>query len=255
MRPVADIQDALAAATDRQHGRRLGKQLAPLRGLRGVPGTELTRILVESWTEGGCSLPDDVDDLQQLFLTAFDDGLVAIGLAATCLPDAPAEVEALAQHWLGLVDDIQTADALGWLLWGPALIALQRDFSAAAAAYSHASPAVRRAAVMTGMAALPVAVEGPTAAALRQRMGTRRISFVLKPQDAFLDAHLTQWMRDEDPHVRRSCARMLREWAAVSPDAAESCALAHKGGLPKFLRAALEKGLRKGRRPARHGAD
>lgn len=251
MRAVDTIQSALSAATDPAHGRRLGRQIAPLRGLRGVPGAAITRILVESWKDGQCTLPDDSAALQRLFSTAFEDGLVAIGLATATLPDDPAPVQELAERWLEMVDDIQTADAIGWMMLGPALLAQRIDLPEALAAHRSGPPAVRRAAAIAGMAALPVPLEGPSAAALRERVGQRRIAFANHALDRAVGPHLALWMRDEDPHVRRVCGRMLREWAAVSPDAAAETAEAHKGGLPRFLRENLEKGLRKARRRSR----
>jgi hypothetical protein len=253
MRAPDAISADLAAAADPLYARRVGRHLRPLRGLRGVPGAEITRVLVESWRESPTHPTGDGPALMQLFSTAFEDGLVAIGLTAAALPDHPQAVLERASAFLGFADDLQTADAVGWLLWGPALLATRAPFAQRLAEAWGRDPTTRRAAAIAGLCLLPIAVEGPACAALRERLGARLVAFVDQPLDDQLHAHLGLWMRDEDPHVRRATARTLREWAVLSPDRAEACANAHRGGLPRFLRDELDLGLKKGRRPARRG--
>lgn len=249
MRSVDETQAALAEASTVAHARRVARQIAPLRGIRGVGGADITRVLTETWAAGGVDLDNDADGLRMLFSTAFEDGLVAIGLTAAALPDNPAAALDLAESWMEMVDDIQTADALGWLVLGPALMAVQAPVAEALGSWREDLIPQRRAATIAAMAALPVPVEGPAAAALRARLGDRRVAFVSDAIDDILVPHLTLWLRDDEPHVRRATARLLREWASVSPESAQEVATAYRGGLPKFLRGALEKGLRKQRRP------
>ena len=99
------------------------KQVQPLKGVRGVPFAELSRLLARTWRQG-IDLAEDADAIHELFCTAHEDGLVALGLAAAAVEDEPEEALELAERWLDMVDDLETADALGWLLWGPALRAV-----------------------------------------------------------------------------------------------------------------------------------
>lgn len=252
MLPPDRISRALDKAASREQARGMKKHLQPLRGLRGVAGPAITAEINRAWASGvDLDNEDDVADLAHLFSTAFEDGLVAIGLAAAALPDAPVEALDLCERWLRMTDDLQTADALGWLLWGPALLSGAGDPVSTLTQAGHQGDAfVRRAAVLALMAALPVPIEGPAAAGLRKRANERRVAFVDAPQDNLLAQVLPGFLRDENPQVRKAVARVLREWAAVSPDRAEEAANI-SGGIHRTLRDALNKGLRKGRRPAR----
>ena len=108
------------AAKDTVATRRL-KQLQPLKGLRGVPLGDVAAIASEFYRREPLRLPDDHDALHQLFCTAHEDGLVAIAMASASALDEPEEALELALWWIDMVDDLETADALGWLLIGPCL--------------------------------------------------------------------------------------------------------------------------------------
>lgn len=243
------ISGRLQALADVKAGRARMREIRPLRGVRGVPAAALARLLAELWTASPVSLPKDAEALHTLFMSAFEDGLVAIGLVAAALPDSPSAALELALRWVAVVDDHESADALGWLVIGPALLArgvwlpegltpLLRDNHAAA----------RRAGVMALMAALPEPLVGPAAAGLRARLGLKQLLFVDAPRSAPIGAALALVIRDEDPHVRRAIGRVLRTWGQSDPDAAERFVAGIKGGVSRWMRDEAEQGVRRGRR-------
>jgi len=241
----------LQAASDGTYARRISRHISPLKGLRGVPTKEIVSILVASW-RSGIRLPRDSDALNQLFRTAYEDGLVAIGLTAAALPGAPGEALDLADAWMEVADDLETADAIGWLLLGPGLLATGEPFvEHINELLSEASAIRRRTAVIALMATLPTPIEGPAAAALRERVKKRKVAFVEDALDDLLRGVLPRAMKDTDAHVRKATARVMRTWAISSPDAVEALMAAQSGGINRFIREETEKGLRKGRRKQR----
>lgn len=246
------ISAQLQAASDEGHARKISRHISPLKGIRGVPAREVVGILVEAWRTQGVTLPQDSDALARLFRAAHEDGLVAIGLAAAALPDAPDEALDLAESWLEVADDHETADAIGWLLLGPGLLATGDPFvDHLNELLAEPSPIRRRTAVLALMAAVPVPIEGPSAAALRERLKLKKVAFVEAPLDELLRGVLPRAMKDNDPHVRKAIARVMRAWATVRPDAVEAIMAAQPGGVSRYIREEVEKGLRRGRRPAR----
>ncbi len=243
------ISAALEAKSDGQTARKRSKHVQPFRGLRGVALADVTTILVESWRKSKPVLPRDEEGLRDLFMTAFEDGLVGVGMLATLVGDAPADVLDLAEDLLAHTDDTETADALGWLVLGPALLASGEPLGEAVLGYRDAPPHRRRAAVMALLAALPVPVEGAAAAALRERYSTRRVVFVEEALGDEIEVALPAFFRDEAPQVRKAVGRVVREWGAVEPDRVEALIAAFPGGVSKQLRADAERGVRKGRRP------
>jgi len=275
------LSAALAAAADDAHARtRLG-QIRPLRGVRGVPNGALARIIDAAWKDGPTRLPYDAPVLRALFGQAWEDGIVAIALAAGALPDAPDVALDLGLAWLSLVDDAETADALGLALIGPGLLATGADLPAAALAVAAGQAPgagadgdlddddtddddddgsgrdapdprrggraiwARRAVLAAGLAGLPVPLEGPVAAALRARLGMAHVAFVAEPQDAFVAGVLRAFVRDESPPVRKALLRTWRAWASVDPDAATDLLDAIPGGVSKVVRADVEGAARK----------
>ena len=249
MLSAAALSARLAKLSSREQARGRKKHISPLRGIRGVAGTGITEVINEGWKSGvHLDEPKDVDALHSLFTTAFEDGLVAIGLAAAALPDDPESGLRLARRWLAITDDIQTADALGWLMWGPALLSGAGKGPASLLDARDRDEYERRAAVLALLSALPVPIEGPAASGLRARLAMRRVAFVEAPLDELLAEVLPAFVRDDNPQVRKAVGRVAREWAACSPDAAEA-AVRDPGGLHRVLRNDLERGLKKGRRP------
>ena len=252
MQNPATISAALQAAVDPSHARKRSKQIQPLRGLRGVPARDVVQILVASWKASPLDLPDEVGQICQLFSTAFEDGIVAVGLAAAALPDVPYEVLDLADRWIDSVDDVETADALGWLLFGPALLASREPFvPSVRELLVHEHPLRRRIGVLSCFSLMPAPLEGPAAAALRERLDQRRLAFVEEPMDDVLEELLPRMIRDDQPVVRRSLSRALRTWATFSPDRVESILDGFAGGVPRSLREEVSRGIKKGRRKRR----
>jgi hypothetical protein len=244
------VSELLEAVADEEVARKRAREVRTLRGVRGVAFGEVARIAAAVWADARPSL-DDEGELAALFATAFEDGLVAIGLLAALLPDAPDEAFDLARDWLSRVDDVATADALGWLVLGPGALAAGGDpVAALGGAIRGPHPTVRRAAVMAGMAWLPIEIEGPAAAPLRARIGTAAVRFVDHPQTRAVAALLRAALRDEDPAVRKAVRRLLSAWAEHDPDAATRFLAETPGGVPKMLREACEKAARRGRRLA-----
>jgi hypothetical protein len=254
----AAISRALEAASDRRTASALGRDLRPLRGLRGVPLGELARQIDAVWREG-VDLDEDAPALDRLFAAAWDDGILAIGLVSGALPDAPDAAWDLAIRWLQRVDDVMTADTLGWLVLGPAvlaggvpggldaLLALARPTSSGEPPH----PAVRRAVVSAGLAMLPEPIEGPAAAALRARLDMRHLALVGEAHDAPLAALATAFVRDNAPPVQKGLRRVLRRWTHASPAAVAAWGAAFPGGLPKLLGAEVLRARRRAARLAR----
>lgn len=254
MQQPAIISAALQAHSDTTYARKRNRQIQPLRGIRGVPARSVVAVLVESWKASPLDLPDENGPINQLFTTAFEDGIVAIGLATAALPDAPYEVLDLADRWLELVDDVESGDAIGWLMFGPALLASREPFvSSVKELIVHEHPLRRRVGILSCFAAMPTPLEGPAAAALRERLGQRHLRFVETAMDDALDELLPRLIRDEQPVVRRALSRAMRTWATFSPDHVEEIITTFSGGAPRALREEVTKGIKKGRRMQQRG--
>jgi hypothetical protein len=242
------VSDLLDALSDPRTARTRHKELSTLRGIRGVPTGEIARIAAATWQEMPPTMADEAA-LSTLFGTAWEDGLVAIGLLATLAPHHPDEVLDIGRDWLDRTDDNTTGDALGWLVLGPALAAGGRSpAESLGRELHHRRAAVRRAVVMSGLAFLPEPVEGPAAAPLREVVGTRRVAFVESPATEVVRDLLDATIRDEDPTVRKAVRRLAVAWATHDPDPAEAWVVALPGGAPKMVREPLQKAARKGRR-------
>ena len=137
------------------------------------------------------------------------------------------------------------------LAMGSALLASGEPPAPTLLAMRHtAKPMGRRAAVMCAMAALPIPLTGPSAAALREKLGTPVVAIVNRPDDALVRAVLDGYLRDDAPPVRKALVRLARTWSELCPEAADAWLQSVRGGVPKMLRLDLEKGIKKGRRLA-----
>jgi len=249
MQNPAVISAALQQRTDSSYARKRGKQIQPLRGLRGVPARDVVEVLVESWRASPLDLPDEAGPAHMLFTTAYEDGIVAIGLAAAALPDVPYEVLDLADRWIEIVDDVETADALGWLLFGPALLASNEPFvPAVKELITHEHPMRRRVGILACFSLMPTPIEGAAAAALRERLDQRRLAFVEEVMDDPLAELLPLAIHDRVPMVRKCISRAFRTWGTFSPDRVEEVIAGARGGAPRYLRDEATKGIKKGRR-------
>ena len=245
------LSELLEAVADPALARKRAREVQTLRGVRGVPFGEVARIGAAAWAEHAPDWEDE-EELSALFATAFEDGLLAIGLLAAILPDAPAEALDVARDWLARLDDAGSGDALGWLVLGPALLATgQAGIDPLRVHLASGHPAVRRAAVMAAMAGLPGEIEGPAAAPLRARLGGGAVRFVDEPASDAVREVVLAALRDQDPAVRKALRRVWSAWAAHDPDAAEALVSAVPGGVPKMLREAVVKAARRGRRLGR----
>ena len=244
---IHKISALLDENSDRGLATRKSQHVQPLRGLRGTPSGEIARLISKIWRKDSPPLFESADDLHRLFLTAHEDGLVAIGIAAAGLTDDADIALDLANRWLGMTDDVETADAIGWLLLGPGLLATGGAGTLTRQAKDH-RPMIRRAAVMACMAALPVPIEGPAAAGLRARVGEKHISIVDSPQSEVVGSVMNCTFRDTDPLVLRAVGRVLRTWGECDPDAVTAFLENISGGIAKRLREQAQRGIRKGLR-------
>ncbi|MFT5587416.1 MAG: hypothetical protein ACI9VR_005026 [Cognaticolwellia sp.] len=249
------ISEQLEKTAQRDVARKRGKHIKAFRGVRGVPVPEITQVLVKAWNPK-LNLIEDGETLHTLFCTAHEDGLVAVGLLAAMVPDEPMASLEMVDRWVGMVDDTETADALGWMVLGPALLAAREPWLASLRTFrtEHAWGA-RRMAVMAGMALLPVPLQGMCAAALRERMGMTRLQFVAEADSPAIHELLHVFLRDEDPRVIKAFIRVARSWGESDPDACEAWLDTVRGGVAKRLRQELERGVKKGRRRVQREAD
>ena len=249
------LSDMLDLMSDAKVAKKVSRHVSTMRGVRGVPDGEIARIGTAAWVDQRPRLPEDEDALSALFSTAWEDGLLAIGLLAALVPEAPEEVLDVGRDWLTRVDDTATADAMGWLVIGPATLASGEDLSALWRRSHDAHPVVRRAVVMTGLALLPEPITGPSAAPLRARLKTKRVRFVDTAQSDALAVLADRFVRDTDPGVRKALRRVLGAWASADPDAAEAWCGGVRGGVAKMYREEVERAARKTRRKQSRSAE
>ena len=140
---VAEIAERLDAESTPETSRATRSHVSTLRGIRGTPHGTIAKVAAEAWRGGGWQLPGAEDSLSALFSGAWEDGLVAIGLLAATTPDHPEDALEIGLDWLTRVDDVLTADALGWLVLGPAALASNADFHELIGAMK-VRPALRR---------------------------------------------------------------------------------------------------------------
>ena len=233
MNPEA-IAETLDLLADPGAARRIGKHVRPLKGVRGVPMAEVARVATAAWRERRPRLPRDSPELDNLFSVAWEDGLVAIGLLAAVVVDAPDDALDLAHNWVHRIDDLHTADALGWLVLGPAARLTDQLEATWTELRHHAHPAARRAALATGLCLLPIALEGPSAAPLRARRNSPKLKLT-EEVDPRLRTLFDLYLRDEAPSSPKMLRRLLKAWVREDPGAVVTWAEAVRGGIPKLL--------------------
>lgn len=241
MEHVSDTLDALA---DSATARSALKQHHCLRGIRGVPMAEVARVGDAVWREDPPTLPDDSDGLDQLFGAAWEDGLIAIGLLAACWPDDPEGAIDQALDWATRIDDIVSADALGWFVLGPASVVTDQVSTMIQRLRHHPRDAVRRCGVMAAMAWTPNTLEGPAAAPLRAKVGQKKVRMVDASHSELLADYLLPTLTDGAPTVRKAQRRVVRAWANDDPAAVAAFGERAGGGLPKLIRAEVKRAER-----------
>lgn len=241
------ISETLEALSSNDVARKAARNVSTLRGIRGTPHGEIARVGAVVWQSDRPSLEDD-DALTRLFMSAWEDGLLAVGLLAALVPDGPGEALDIGQDWLARLDDILTADALGWLVLGPAFAATGADperLQTLVASGKGAHVAVRRAFVMMGMAFLPVPLEGCSVAPLRARHQVDQLTFVEEALSPLLHVLAHAFLRDESPAVRKAMRRLLRAWVKADPAGVVAWEQSVRGGLPKMLSAETKRARNK----------
>ncbi|MCO4744557.1 MAG: DNA alkylation repair protein [Proteobacteria bacterium] len=243
---IEAITETLARLANSGQARKNTKHVQTLRGVRGVADGDVARCLADTWKREKPAFPDDVTDLRQLFFGAHEDGLISIGLLAAILPDDPEEALEIGLDLLESVDDVQTADALGWLVLGPGILTAGRQpRSLINLVGTLRRDAQRRAVVMSAMAWLPEPLEGPAAAALRERLGQRTIAFVEEAQSDAVRAMIEATFRDQGTSVRKAVRRLLRCWGSADPEAVLEWADSVRGGLPKMFKSEVSRAKRR----------
>ncbi len=238
------VSETLEALSDSATAKAAGKQTSSLRGIRGVPTGEIARIADAVYREDPPVLDEVGDELDQLFGAAWEDGLVAIGLLATCWGDAPVDALDRALDWAERLDDPVSADALGWLVLGPVAAVLGEARTVRQRLRDHRREAVRRCGLMAAMAWTPATLEGPSAAPLRAKLGQKKLRMVEAARSDLLGDHLHAYLRDESPMVRKAMRRILRAWANDDPASVVQWGEEAGGGLPKLLRPEVKRAQR-----------
>ena len=238
----------LGAHANRKLANQRRREAPTLRGVLGIPYAELTQLIAESEL---AELPKDLDTLNALYSRSLEEGLIAIALVAVSVLEQPQLALELAERWLPYVDDVQTADALGHLVIGPALLSLGLSSDERLQDPELTNPFHRRAEVMALMAAMPEPVRGPAAAALRETLQADEITFVEEAMDAHIANGLLVVLRDPSPIVRKAFSSVLRAWTACSHDAVQAWVSDSVPDRHPWVKDGLSRGLREHRRRMR----
>lgn len=231
------ISETLDALSDAATARKAARNVSTLKGIRGTPHSEIARLGAAVWQEQAPTL-DDEEALSRLFSSGWEDGLLAVGLLAALVPDGPAECFDIAGDWLTRVDDLQTADMLGWIVLSQAFAASGADpgrLKTFVEEHRNAHPAVRRAIASMALGFMPVPLEGSAVAPLRRRHGSTDLVFVEEPLSELVSVIAHGVLRDESPAVRKALRRVLRAWVKTDPAAVVAWEREVRGGLPKLL--------------------
>ena len=236
------LSTLLSAFSDDEAAKRIQKHTRPLRGVRGVPHAKIAELVTHAVKTSPPSLPRDTEALGTLFGAAWEDGLAAIGLLAACVADDPEQALEVGLDWADRVDDVTTADALGWLVLGPAAAAAPDGVRTVVEAIGdHPRAETRRAAVAMAMAFTPEEVEGPAAAGLRALHESRALRMVDAPVEAVLSGVIRRFLRDSAPPVQKALRRVLRAWIDADPERVAAWAPTVPGGLPRLLGAEIDR--------------
>lgn len=249
----------LNAHANPRFAQKRGRQLQTIRGVRGVENAVLIELINESLP---VVLEQHDATLNQLFGTAFEDGLIAISLLAVAGLENPSDALVLARHWLTFVDDVETADALGRVVIGPCLWHQEMPGDAQWLAENHRellrevvrSPFAVRAMMMASLAWLPEPVPGVTGAGLRAAIEASKVAFVEEPQSEALTLVFRHFLGlknanapgflHETPMLRKTLLHALKLWACWDPDSVAQCLQESLSTVPRVLQQAVKKGER-----------
>ena len=250
MQPLSYYDSRLRAHADSQLSKKRTLALKVLRGFRGAPARLIAELLEE---DPYVELPQGEEELHRLFMRAHEDGMIAIGLLSVAALSQAQEAYELAQEWLELIDDVETADALGWTVLGP--IALQLSLSPLEG-YRHASGVyAKRAWVMSLLAAIPEPPKGAHVAGLRAHLQSEQVIFVDEPVLPVLQEAFPVLIKEEHPTLRKAVVALIRSWASASPEGIEAVIDLSKGNLPRWIREPYERGARRHKRSQQRKKD
>lgn len=241
---MGDLPDLLEALADAGSARRSSSHTSSLRGIRGVPPGDIARVTSELWAADPTQLPRDGHDLSAAFGGAWEDGLVATGLLATAVADDPGYALELGLDWAERTDDVQTADAIGWLVLSPATLLGAPVDQVYSHLQHHRRPETRRAAVAMGLGYTPTPVEGPAAAALREKLKMRQVAMVEEAHRNRLHDLCIRFVRDGAPAVQKGLRRLLRCWTKADPHGVVAWGEEAGGALSKLHRAEVKRAKR-----------
>ena len=200
--------------------RKLRREVKSIKGIHGVNSRDLSSIIIDLFDTSGPTLLENLDQVDDLFGHSYEEGLIAVGLLAATLPDAPELCFELALSWLERVDEHQTADSIGWLLIGPGMLATRTPCSEVIQIVEQNDhPLAMRSAVISGLAALPEVVSLTAAAGLRARLGTPEIRFVDEAASTIVSELLTTYFKRAEPVVRKGVRRLLGAWTRCDQEA------------------------------------
>ncbi len=243
MHSLTYYDSCLSAHADSELSKKRTRASKVTRGFRGTPARLIAELLEEDPT---VNIKSEMEQLHRLFMTAHEDGMIAIGLlsvAALSEPDLAAE---LAERWLGLIDDVESADALGWTVLGP--LELQHVGSNAQHYRQWSGVYAKRAWITSLMAALPEPPKGAHVAALRAHLGAEQVIFVEAPAQELLQGAFPAFVTEENHTLRKAIAALIRSWATFTPEAVAEVIDAQRENLPRWLREPYERGVRRHRR-------
>ena len=246
MHSLTYYDSRLSAHADSELSKKRTRALKVTRGIRGAPARLIAELLEEDPT---VDIETEIEQLHRLFMTAHEDGMIAIGLLSVAVLKEPELAAELAERWLGLIDDVESADALGWTVLGP----LELQLAGANAQHYRQWPGVyaKRAWITSLMAALPEAPKGPHVAALRAHLGAEQVVFVDAPVQTLLQEAFPFFITEENHTLRKAIAALIRSWATFSPEAVSEVINAQRENLPRWLREPYERGERRYRRAQR----
>ncbi len=240
------ISETLEALSDGATAKRLGRQFSSLRGVRGVPMGEVARIAAAAYNRSRPRLSRDEDALGALFSTAWEDGLVAVGLLAVCACDDPLDAMEIALEWTERIDDIATADSVGQLVLAPAVVLADQQPRVVSALLNKRRPEARRVLAAMGLGWTTALVQGPAAAPMRAQVKQRRLRMVDRALSDRIHHVCDAVVHDEAATVRKALRRLLRAWTEDDAAAVVAWGDTQRGGLPKMLGAEVARARRAG---------